>query len=281
MDPRRGLSGGGPGEEPRDRRSMADRYEADHRGRLFNFLWPVTRYLVTNLSVGFFVVLFFLLNRTTVIGRDRVPHDRNTLLLSNHQSMIDSFLVGIGAYFPWSWIKPRLIPWNPAAEENFYDGPVLAWFSDQWKCIPVREGRRDLKALYRMMEALGEGTMTLFPEGTRTRDGSIGPGRPGAGLVILGNHPTVIPVTIDGMDEVLPVGETIPRIGKEIFVYYGDPIDYSDFLGRPRSKDTAQELVDRVMRVLRRQQEALRRLRALRRIRRGRRTGREASGATT
>ncbi len=246
---------------------MAEGYRADHRGRLFNLLWPFTRYLVTNLSVFAIGCLFFVLNRTRVIGRERVPREKNTLLLSNHQSMIDSFLVGTCAYYPWSWLKPYLIPWNPAAEENFYSNPVLAWFSDQWKCIPVREGRRDLRALYRMMEALRDGTMTLFPEGTRTRDGSIRAGRPGAGLLILGNHPIVIPVAIDGMSEVLPVGAWWPRAGKEIWVYYGEPVDYSDLLGRERSKETAQELVDRIVERMRRQLEAIRRLRRIRRTR--------------
>lgn len=243
---------------------MGKRYRAEHRGRLFNLLWPLTRYLVTNLSVFVIGFLFFVLNRTRVIGRATVPRRRNTLLLSNHQSMIDSFLVGTCAYYPWSWLHEYLIPWNPAAEENFYDHALLAWFSDQWKCIPVREGRRDLRALHRMMQALREGTMTLFPEGTRSRDGSIGRARPGAGLLVLGNRPTVIPVAIDGMGDVLPIGARWPRVGQEIWVYYGEPVDYSDFLGRERSKDTAQELVDRVTERMRRQLEAIRRLRRLR-----------------
>src|SRR3989442_967321 len=93
--------------------------------------------------------------------------------------MLDSFLVGLGAFYPQSWLKPQLIPWNPAAAENFYKNPMLAWLADNWKCIWVREGRRDLHALHRMMEVLPRGTMTLFPEGTRSRDGSVGPGRPG------------------------------------------------------------------------------------------------------
>jgi len=56
---------------------------------------------------------------TTVVGRKNVGTARNTLLLSNHQSMLDSFLVGIGAWYPQSWWRPHLIPWNPAAAENF------------------------------------------------------------------------------------------------------------------------------------------------------------------
>ncbi|MFQ5888801.1 MAG: lysophospholipid acyltransferase family protein [Gemmatimonadota bacterium] len=240
---------------------MAEEYRAQHRGKLFNFFWPFTRYLITNLTVTLGSIFFFVLNRTTVIGRGNVPKERNTLLLSNHQSMIDSFLVGFCAFYPHSWWKPYLIPWNPAAEENFYRNPFLGWWSDQWKCIPVRPGRRDLKALHRMIRALRGGTMTLFPEGTRTRDGSIRDGRPGAGLLILANHPTVIPVTIDGMSDVLPVGRFFPRLFRRIYVMYGAPVDYSDFLGEERSKDTAQQIVDRVIAVLRHQQEEIRRRR--------------------
>lgn len=230
---------------------MSERYEAEHRGPIFNFFWPFTRWLVTNLTAFLGVILFYVLNRTVVVGRDGVPEGRNILLLSNHQSMIDSWLLGICAYYPQSWWKPYLLPWNPAAEENFFDNPVLAWFSDQWKCIPVREGRRDYRALFRMTRALEDGVMILFPEGTRTRDGRIGRGRPGAGLVALATHPTVVPVTIDGMHRVLPVGAVLPRIGHRIHVRFGEPLEYDDLMDRPRDKETAQELVDRAMERLR------------------------------
>src|SRR5256885_14641382 len=151
------------------------------RGRLFRLLWPLTSYLVTNLTVTVFWVLFFVLNKTTVKGRENVGTERNTLLLSNHQSMLDSFLVGLAAFYPRSLIQPRLLPWNPAAAENFYRTPILAWLADNWKCIWVQPGRHDLHALHRMIQVLPSSVMTLFPEGTRTRDGSVGRGQAGAG----------------------------------------------------------------------------------------------------
>jgi len=228
---------------------------APRRSGLFRLLWPVTSYLVTNLTVTVLWVLFFVLNRTSVRGQEHVGEERNTLLLSNHQSMLDSFLVGIVAYYPKSWLKPRLIPWNPAAAENFYRTPILAWLADNWKCIWVREGRRDLHALHRMIEALPAGTMTLFPEGTRTRDGSVGSGRAGPGLLILATKPRAIPVAIDGMNAVLPIGRYLPRIGKRITVVFGPPVDYSDLLSLPRTRETAQVVIDRVMQAIRSQQE--------------------------
>ena len=234
--------------------------QAPRRGWFFRLLWPATSYIVTNVTVTFLAVLFFVFNRTTVLGRRNVGEQPNTLLLSNHQSMLDSFLVGMGAFYPQSWIKPRLIPWNPAAAENFYRTPILAWLADNWKCIWVREGRRDLHALHRMTEVLPSGVMTLFPEGTRTRDGSVGEGRPGPGLLILAARPRVIPVAIDGMRDVLPIGKKLPRLGKRIYVSYGAPIDYAEFLALPPSRETAQALMNRVMDAIRAQHVELRRL---------------------
>jgi len=222
-------------------------------GRISRLLWPLTSWLVTNLTVTLFWFYFFVLNRTTVIGRRNVGESPNTLLLSNHQSMVDSFLVGLAAFYPKSWIKPRLMPWNPAAAENFYRTPLLAWLAYNWKCIPVRRGRRDLHAMHRMTEELKHGIMTLFPEGTRTRDGSVGNGRPGAGLVILSTLPKVIPVAIEGMNQLLPIGRYIPRVMKRIYVYYGTPIDLSEFAGRKRTKELSEQVVDRVMQAIREQ----------------------------
>ena len=249
-------------EAVRDRRPAARRRaDPPRRGRLFRLLWPLTHYLVTNLTVTLFWIFFFVLNRTRVYGREHVGTARNTLLLSNHQSMIDSFLVGLVAYYPRSWWRPYLIPWNPAAVENFYRNPVLAWLADQWKCIPVRPGRRDLHALRRMIEVLPRGVMTLFPEGTRTRTGAVGPGRPGAGLLILATRPRVIPVAIEGMRDVLPIGRARPRLFRRIDVMYGPPVDYAEFLDWPRDRATAQALVDKVMERIRAQHAELRRRR--------------------
>ncbi len=154
------------------------------------------------------------------------------------------------------------MPWHPAARENFFRNRLIAWWSTHTRCIPVRPGRRDLHALHKMMEVLPKGTIILFPEGTRSRSGNVEEGRPGSGLLVLATKPRVIPVAIDGMQDVLPIGRTIPRIGKRVYINYGKPIDYSEFLDGPRTRDTAQALVDRIMEVIRAQHEEIRSLRA-------------------
>ncbi len=221
------------------------------RPGLGRMLWGVTSYVFTNVSVSLLWIYFKVLNRTKVIGKENIGEYRNTLLLSNHQSMIDSFPVAMFAFYPKSWLKPHLIPWHLAAEENFFRNKILRWMSKHWRCIPVRQGRRDLNALNRMMEVLPGGVLTLFPEGTRSRSADVGKGRPGAGFVIMGTQPRVIPVAIDGMQDVLPIGSSWPRLFKRIYVSYGPPVDYSDLLEGDRSRETAQAIVDRSMDAIR------------------------------
>jgi 1-acyl-sn-glycerol-3-phosphate acyltransferase len=112
-----------------------------------------------------------------------------------------------------------------------------------------------------MAEALPGSTMVLFPEGTRTRDGSVGEGRLGAGVVALASGARLIPVAIEGMREALPIGRVIPRIGRRIYVSYGAPVDCSDIAASDSpDKSAAQEVVHRVMGAIRTQHDALRQL---------------------
>lgn len=240
-------------------------YRGESRGWLRDLLWRPTSWFLAQLSVPLILLVFFILNRTVIYGRGRVPKETNTLFLSNHQSMIDSFLITFGAVFPRELVRPSLLPWHPAAQENFFRNPFLSWLFTQLKCIPVRPGRRDLKAIHRSIRALRDSTMILFPEGTRTRDGSIGEGRPGAGLVALGTGARLVPVTLVGMDRVLPIGAKWPRTGNRVVVYFGRPVPYGDLASGPRSREAAQAIVDRVMARIRFQRRVIERLERRRR----------------
>ena len=240
-------------------------YIIAHRGRIFLFFWPFTRYLVTQLTVALGWIVFKVLNKTVIIGHENVGEEMNTVLLSNHQTMIDGFLVGYGAYFPKSLWKPSLLPWHPAAQENFWFNPVIAWLSDNWKCIPVKAGRKDFGAMKRMESCLRHGVMTVFPEGTRSRDGKLRPPRSGIGYVMLKTRPKAIPVCMDGMDAVLPVGSFLPRVFNTIFLYYGPAVDLSEFSGVEPSRETAQACIEKVFVSIHRQQKILFRYRRYRR----------------
>ncbi len=192
-------------------------------------------------------VLFRVLNRTHVHGRHNFGMQKNTLLCSNHRTMIDSYMVGHLSSWPWAWIMPWKAPYHPAAAENFFGNKLLAWFSARWKCIPVRRGKRDFGALSCMEEALPKGQMLIFPEGTRSRTGELLPGRPGTGKLIYDTRCKVVPIYHHGMSEVLPIGQRWPRLFRRIDVYVGPAVDLGDLLDLPPGKETSQQVIDRVM----------------------------------
>jgi 1-acyl-sn-glycerol-3-phosphate acyltransferase len=233
-------------QESRLRESTLHPERIPYRGPFFHFYWPFTRYIVTSVSAAAAYFFFKVLNRTIVIGKKNVGEEVNTVLLANHQSMIDGFLVGAMVFFPRSLIKPELFPWLPAAWENFFENPVMRWFSDNWRCIPVKKGRKDVGAMLRMEACLRDGIMIVFPEGTRTRDGQLLPPRSGIGYVMLKTRPKAIPVCMDGMSGLQPVGHFWPRVFRTILLYYGKPVDLSEFYDQPVSRETAQAAIEKV-----------------------------------
>jgi 1-acyl-sn-glycerol-3-phosphate acyltransferase len=181
--------------------------------------------------------------------------------------MIDGFLVGAMVFFPRSLLKPNLFPWLPAAWENFFENPVMRWFSDNWRCIPVKKGRKDVGAMLRMEACLRGGIMIVFPEGTRTRDGRLLPPRSGIGYVMLKTRPKAIPVCMDGMSGLQPIGHFWPRVFRTILIYYGKPVDLSEFYSRPVGREAAKDAIEKVFAEVGRLQKILARYRRLRRRR--------------
>lgn len=211
--------------------------------RLFRFasaLW---------LGLTALLAWFYLrvLNRVEVIGRENVPRGRRVLIVANHVSIIDSFVIGLAAFLPTALWRPDLFPWNPAAKEKFFARPLLRLLMRLWKCIPVRRHQHDFEALAEMERCLADGTMILYPEGTRSRSGRLNPGRPGVGKLIHDLRPIVVPVAHTGIEDVLPIGARFPRIGRRIRIAFGQPLELAAYYDLPPGKPTSQLIVARVM----------------------------------
>ncbi|MEK6544505.1 MAG: lysophospholipid acyltransferase family protein [Elusimicrobiota bacterium] len=243
---------------------LSDPHRIPYRGPVFHFFWPFTRYIIVNGCAFIFWFYFNVLNKTIVVGAGNVPEDDNTLILPNHQTMFDGFLVGAAAFYPKCFWKPWLFPWIPAAQENFYSNPFWGWVSDNWKCIPVREGRKDFRAMKRIINCLKHGRMIVFPEGTRSRTGEIGPARLGMGYVILHTFPKTIPVCMVGVDKVLPVGSWWPRIFKTVYLYFGKPVALDEFRGMDADREGSEQVINKVFDQVHRQDRILKRYRRLR-----------------
>ena len=82
------------------------------------------------------------------------------------------------------------------------------------------------------MRRLKWGEMVLvFPEGTRTRDGEIGPFRPGFTALASRSGAAILPVAVDGAYAAWPRDQKFPGLGR-IWVRYGPPLLPEEIRGR-------------------------------------------------
>jgi 1-acyl-sn-glycerol-3-phosphate acyltransferase len=65
----------------------------------------------------------------------------------------------------------------------------------------------------------------MFPEGTRSLDGSVGQFRRGVGMLLAGSHYPVVPCCLDGTFSAWPKGVLIPRPSR-VRLAIGEPRTY-------------------------------------------------------
>ncbi len=197
------------------------------------------------IGLAFWWIIFKGLNRVEVIGTENIPQkgERGVMLLYNHISAIDPFLVGVTAY---PFFSP--IWWRAPAKEELFDFPIVRNIIASWGAFPVRRGKRDLKAIQKMVELLNSSVVLIAPEGTRSTTGELQRGKAGVGKIIYDARPKkVIPVRVRGVDQVLPKGSILPRIGKKTTITFGAPIDMTSYYPLPESVETSRKIVDAVM----------------------------------
>jgi 1-acyl-sn-glycerol-3-phosphate acyltransferase len=99
-----------------------------------------------------------------------------------------------------------------------------------------------------MIRLLPMSVIVIFPEGRRSTNGRLQPGKAGVGKIIYDAKPTkVIPVLIEGSDRLLPKGRVLPRLFQTITITYGSPLDLSQFFVMENSIQWSQKIVDVVM----------------------------------
>lgn len=172
--------------------------------------WYFAGYHLTRIVAG----LFF---RFRVLHSERLIQEGPVILAMNHESYLDPPLAGIACrraiYF--------------LARKSLLDVPILGWLLPRLNVIPVdQEGgdRSALKALIRLLRA--NHCTLVFPEGSRTKDGTLRPPLPGVGFVIAKTLAPVVPMRIFGAHRALPRGGGKLRFCR-ITIVVGEPIRFT------------------------------------------------------
>lgn len=155
--------------------------------------------------------------RLRVEGLANIPKDGGAVLASNHQSFIDILIFG--------GCVPRHVAF--VARDTLAHWRWLAYVMRECGTVLVKRGSSDRRALRQMADHLERGDMVaIYPEGTRTRDGSLQEFKGGALLAARMAGVPIVPCGIRGAYAAWPRGQTIPA-PKKIGVRFGPPIDSS------------------------------------------------------
>lgn len=194
---------------------------------------------------------FSLLVRSRYRHIERMPQQGPAILVTNHVSHVDPFLV---AKFVLDAARtPRFL-----AKDTIFDVRVVGAAMRGMGHIPVKRGTADARqSLQAAVDALAAGKLiVLHPEGTVTRDPDGWPmvGKTGAArLALLAPDVPVIPVAQWGIQESVDLYRKkvrlIPRPRHTVSL--GEPIDLSKFRDRPLDVEVLEEITDLVMRRLR------------------------------
>ena len=194
-------------------------------GLVYGILWILTR------VVG----RVFLRYHTR--GAEHVPATGGVLLAANHASYADIPLLGCG-------VRRRLFFLGRA---NLFPYPVVGRILRSLGWIPLRTERWDRRAFGSAVELLKAGkAVVIFPEGTRTLDGALQPGKPGIGRLVAQTQCPVVPVYLSGTYQVLPTGASWLR-RHPVEVSFGESMDFREECRRYQGKELYQRISDTVM----------------------------------
>ena len=181
-------------------------------------------------------VLFNPLWKFRTAGHKVRDPRRPYVVVSNHESFADMFLI---SHLPWE------MKWM--SKEDFFKYPLVGWLMRMASDIKLIRGSKQsiVSAMKGASDRLGKHvSVMIFPEGTRTLDGSLGEFKDGAFRLAIEHGVPILPLAVVGTREAMPKGDW--RFGvtsAEVRVL--DPIETAGL-----TKDDIGDLRDRTRAVI-------------------------------
>jgi 1-acyl-sn-glycerol-3-phosphate acyltransferase len=166
---------------------------------------------------------FAIGHRLTIVGREKLPAHGPFVLAANHCSHLDALALG-AALAPRH--RERAFP--IAAGDIFFQTKVTSTFSAiMLNALPMWRKNCGPHALADLRRKLQEerAIFIIFPEGGRSRNGSMMPFKHGLGMLVAETSVPVVPCGLLGTFEALPPARNIPR-PVAITLAVGDPLQF-------------------------------------------------------
>ena len=137
--------------------------------------------------------------RVELTGLEHVQRDRAQVFVANHQGFYDIFAL--------SGYLPVQIRW--VAKAVLFKIPFVGWAMKAAGYVSVERGdrKKSYQSFMATVEKLKSGSsVVIFPEGTRSADGTIGPFKKGGHLLAQRSNAPMIPITIIGSKDIIRKG---------------------------------------------------------------------------
>lgn len=213
-------------------------------------------------SLWIYLATYNLMRVFGIENIERSLVEKPLVLVANHRSFFDLYTVSSVIF---RRVRRPVTLFFPVRAKFFYDNPLgwlvnfaMGWFS----MYPpfFREDREaskrefDKYSMRRLVQLCSEGhghVIGFHPEGKRNFEGGpydMRPAQPGIGKVIYAACPQVIPVFIAGLSNDLSrqiMGNWTG--GPKVRIWFGEPIDLSQFYEKSDRLRTHKEIADHLM----------------------------------
>ena len=187
----------------------------------------------------------WLMSEVEVEGQENIP-DGPVLVVANHQSLMDIPLI-LGYVKRGGFI----------AKKELKKVPGVSWFIEYMGGVFIdRENPRQIAAeIKKVLKGMREGnTYIVFPEGTRTEDGSVREFKKGSLALAMKTGVKVLPVAIWGTMFLVPKGSLLFDPGK-VYLKILPPVDPKDFKSEDDLIETVRGMIVKAVKELREKAE--------------------------
>jgi len=195
-------------------------------------LWTGFRYLMR--------IVFTIWLGYRARGAEKISPTGGGLLLINHQSFLDPLMAGLPFQRPVSYL----------ARDSLFAVFGLGWFLRKVYVMPISRKSAGASSIRESVRRMKHGFLVgIFPEGTRSRDGKVGPMKSGFASLIRRGQVPIYPVGIAGTFEAMPRNAWLMR-RRRVRVVYGDPLTIEElerYTQRGREKELVSLVRDRII----------------------------------
>ena len=164
--------------------------------------------------------------KVRVEGMERLNGKGPYVFMSNHQGYYDVFAFLSHLSYQFKWL----------VKKELFSVPFLGWTMAAVGYISIdRGGTRDtVEAMNEAAQRIRDGmSVVIFPEGSRSPDGSIQPFKKGGFTLAIKSKVPIVPVAISGSRDIIPKGKLAVSSG-EIRIAVGQPIETERFALKDR-----------------------------------------------